>query len=205
MNHASPLHSLGTFVPNLEKLCLVIKISDNDKASLQHFERVITSILANLKKFKVLQIVAVIEDKIGTDASFCVKKIKVLTELIITKVLVNAFIWIRNNPITENKKQSLLFKFHVKSSHSTMNANCKTYHAKELRAFVDSIQSMIVNYLMTYPLGKIQFKLSWNILEHLWLASKLKLFLNGLDELFRLSVQEGGYLIEGDQDYHLNE
>ncbi len=194
------------FVPHLEKLCLVIKISDNDKAFLPNFEKIIRSILRDLAKLKVLQIVAIIEDETGSDASFCTKKINILSEL--SKVLVNAFLWVRKHSISKsNVKQQLLFKFHVKLSHLQRNANCKTNNitALKLRAFVESIQSMIINYLITYQVGKIQFKLSWNTSEHVWLARELKRFLFGLDALFRVYVKECGCLIEENKYYHLND
>eukprot|EP00483_Globobulimina_turgida_P007810 UN07825 len=110
----------------------------------------------------------------------------------------------RNNS-TRHEKQPLLFKFHVKSSHCKRNANCTTYNASELEPFCDMIQNMILNYLVTYPLGKIQFKLSWNIAEHFWMTRKLKNFITGLDGLFRLSVKEGGCLIDENNAYHFTD
>ncbi len=67
-------------------------------------------------------------------------------------------------------------------------------NVSQLELFAVNVQSMIVNHLMTYPLGKIQFKLSWNNDSHTYLSTKLRSCIEGLNEFMRVNISDRGTL-----------
>eukprot|EP01083_Nonionella_stella_P133795 406810_1 len=58
--------------------------------------------------------------------------------------------------------------------------------------FANTIQNLLLNYLIAYPLGKIQIKLSWN--AHSWRHHLLvyKSYLQALGRMLRIDIKEGG-------------
>eukprot|EP01083_Nonionella_stella_P068931 183362_1 len=193
----SPLRSLHTLIPKLEKLCLVIQIQENDDQNVQNLKKTLQTILIKQTKLKTLQIVMVmdeIEDEDDeTDGTFCSKRIAVVTELMKCMVTLLQFIRIQYN-ITPSK-QPLLFRVHVKSCHHAGHPKCNLYgYMPVLRAFFAEVHNMIANYLITYPLGKIQFKISVNADYH-QMRTAFKTHMKGLDVLFRVFFKKHGKIL----------
>ncbi len=78
-------------------------------------------------------------------------------------------------------------------------------HNTENRQFVNTIQNMTMNYLLTFALGKIEFKLAWNAYH--WIPTDMKYVLKGLNQLFNVNVKEAGSLthLHDDESYCYNE
>eukprot|EP00483_Globobulimina_turgida_P002078 UN02080 len=186
-----PLTKLNHFVPNLNKLCLVVNISENAANYLVDLGKIIKSILRTQIKLKLFQIVVIM----GSDCN-CAKIITFLTEF--SEKLIKSFNSFRNYS-DEQKKRPLLFKYHIKSCHYGTGglpecSKSKALHTAGLERFAVNMQSLITNYLMAYPVGKIQFRFTWNVANHCKIMYKLQYCLDGLNELFRVVIKEGGTL-----------
>eukprot|EP01083_Nonionella_stella_P004932 14412_1 len=179
---------------NLEKLCLVVHVSSKDKIHTAWFKREVASILQSQIMLRVFQIVAVMAEDEDEDPSksFCRKRLNVLTEFV--KHMIQSLNDTRNQHADDTgySKQSLLFRFHIKSCHRIATSDCQCTDVKVLDEFANTMQHFLVNYLITYPFGKIQVKLSWNADYHSLIGDKMKSHVRGLHGLFRVSVKEGG-------------
>ena len=72
-----------------------------------------------------------------------------------------------------------------------------------LDSFARNVQDMIFNYLITYCVGKIQFKFSWNAANHWRMEQKLSHYLKGLNNLFNVDMKTGGSLKHlSDEQFH---
>eukprot|EP01084_Bolivina_argentea_P247767 414497_1 len=186
----SPLLSLKKRFPKLRKLCLVVNITESDDASeiVENFEQLMTSVLKANKKLTLFQIVTVITSE------FCIKTMNIVGEL--CKKLVNSFNSILNdwNYSRSYSKQPLLFKFHIKLCHSTFLPECTGLDGVSSELFANLIQNMITKFLIVYPFGKTQLKLSYDAQNHYYILRKLGYCLKGLDGLFKVNIKEGGSL-----------
>eukprot|EP01083_Nonionella_stella_P123677 372811_1 len=194
----SPLGCLSSFSTELEKLCLVIYISPTDSKNMNTLGLTIASILQKQTKLKLFQIVIIMDETQGiherTDPQFCTKRIAVLNELL--KKLAKSF-----NALHCKSRvncRPLVFRIHVKSCHKTRKSQCKTDTNESMDVFANTIQNVLLNYLMTYRLGKIQIKLSWNTYGwgHSLLAYESRSYLQALTRLFRIEIEEGGSVEE---------
>eukprot|EP01083_Nonionella_stella_P206232 750282_1 len=193
----SLLCALGV-VLKLEKLCLVIKISDDDHGNIQSFKTRLQDILIDQRRLKLLQIVMIMDDKCDenddeNDPEFCTKRLKIVTETM--NQCVKVLDHIRVDGWMNVSKQPLLFRFHVKSSHY-MDRKCTIGYSRN--EFAASVKNMIINYLITYPIGKIQFKFTWNAKQH-DLGYVLRTNMDGLDVLFQISLQKSGNIFSLDE------
>eukprot|EP01083_Nonionella_stella_P134434 409037_1 len=194
--------------PKLEKLCLVIDINTSDgdadrTSAATLFKRVLTEIF-DTYELKVLQIVAVLKAGGDEDTSFCEKRIRILNTFI------QQFITLFHSLATNSSatRRGLVFKLHVKTCHMETSPQCvlPLKAGSCLETFANGIQSMIFNYLSSCPLGKIQFKWSYNAYNH-YLQYNLKPFMNGLRVIFNVNTKEGGTLTpkngyyDSDKDY----
>eukprot|EP01083_Nonionella_stella_P206236 750297_1 len=182
----SPLYSnsLNTWLPKLERLCLVIEISHNDHPNIQKFKPIFKQILRNQIRLKVFQIVTLIDCGYDNDPAFCAKRLKIVTEMIneCTKVLH----LLRIETYTNYSKRPLLFRVHVKSCHSE-EAKC-VIPTNAQRSFIQALEIMIVKYLMLYPIGKIQCRFTCNERNHN-LGWILQNNMKGLDALLKVCVK----------------
>eukprot|EP01083_Nonionella_stella_P234100 824225_1 len=180
----SSLRCLGTFLPKLQKLCLVTYIP-KDVLSMEAFAESISEILSVQTQLKVCQIVVIMDEKTetteDTDADFCTKGIVIVNQMM--KELVKSF------NATARSKRSLMFRLHIKSCHYNREPRCRIVQNRE---FATTIQTMLLNYLVAYPLGTIQVKLSWNadVSPHDLLRDHS--YVEGLKYLFRIDIMEGG-------------
>eukprot|EP01083_Nonionella_stella_P134435 409038_1 len=203
---ARPLTKL---YPNLEKLCLVIDINpsdgDADRATdATLFMRWITHLL-DTYELKVLQIVALLQTKpVNDDVSFCQKRIRILN------TFVQKFVTLFHSLGKHTTVRGLIFKLHVKSCHVEPNDSCTMSAFKSgdcLETFANGIQSMVFNYLSSCPLGKIQFKWSWNTHNHNEVQNKLEPCVSGLRAMFHVNTKSGGTFLhkngyyDSDKDY----
>eukprot|EP01083_Nonionella_stella_P046055 123325_1 len=183
----SSLRCLGTFLPKLQKLCLVTYIPNNCVLNMGAgaFAESISRILSVQTQLKVCQIVIIIDEKTDTtedtDADFCTKGIVIVNQMM--KELVKSF------NATARSKRSLMFRLHIKSCHHNREPRCRIVQNRE---FATTIQTMLLNYLVAYPLGTIQVKLSWNadVSPHDLLRDHS--YVEGLKYLFRIDIMEGG-------------
>eukprot|EP01083_Nonionella_stella_P303226 1048807_1 len=199
-NSGSPLHSLSRFGTQLEKLCVVLYISSTDSKNMSTFGEIIGSILRRQIKLKVFQMVTVMDETEGftdrTDAKFCSKRIVVLKGLLQKLVLSlnalqNSGTW-SNLPVAS---RPLIFRFHIKSCHLNKQSTCYpngVENRTDRETFASAIQTVLLTYLMTYPLGKIQVKLSWNTdrWDHHLLSHRS--YLKSLSQMVRIDIKEGG-------------
>eukprot|EP01083_Nonionella_stella_P218695 784002_1 len=200
---------LTKLYPNLEKLCLVIDINpsdgDADRASdATLFMRWITHLL-DTYELKVLQIVALLQTKpVNDDVSFCQKRIRILN------TFVQKFVTLFHSLGKHTTVRGLIFKLHVKSCHVEPNDSCTMSAFKSgdcLETFANGIQSMVFNYLSSCPLGKIQFKWSWNTHNHNEVQNKLEPCVSGLRAMFHVNTKSGGTFLhkngyyDSDKDY----
>eukprot|EP01083_Nonionella_stella_P052269 138746_1 len=196
----SPLGCLSVFPTALEKLCLVIYISPTDSKNMNTLGQTIASILRKQTKLKVFQIVIIMDEIQGapeqTDPRFCTKRIAVLNHLL--KQFAKSFNALHRNSSANSRP--LVFRIHVKSCHKTRKPQCKIESGSDMDLFATTIQHLLLNYLMTYSLGKIQIKLSWNTCTfgggHLLLAYDARSYLQALTRLFRIEIEEGGSVEE---------
>eukprot|EP01083_Nonionella_stella_P311597 1111553_1 len=186
-DRTSPLYSLHTWLPKLERLCLVIKISDNDHLNTQKFKPILEKILRNQFRLKVFQIVTLIDCAYDNDPAFCAKRLKIVTEMIneCTKVLH----LLRIETYTNYSKRPLLFRLHVKSCHYT-ETEC-VIATNTQRPFIQALENMIVKYLMLYPIGKIQCRFTCNAEDH-DLGWELQRNMKGLDTFLKVCVKRSG-------------
>eukprot|EP01083_Nonionella_stella_P173065 595841_1 len=186
----SPLYSnsLNTWLPKLERLCLVIEISHNDHPNIQTFKLIFEKILRSQIRLKVFQIVTLIDCGYdNTDPAFCAKRLKIVTEMIneCTKVLH----LLRIETYTNYSKRPLLFRLHVKSCHYT-ETEC-VIATNTQRPFIQALENMIVKYLMLYPIGKIQCRFTCNAEDH-DLGWELQRNMKGLDTFLKVCVKRSG-------------
>ena len=203
--NSSRLYSIPSLMPKLEKLCLVFIVPDQDAShryyNLDTIEQLIDAIILSQVSLKVLQIVAWIdaEDRNEQESKYCVNKMGVVAKF--AKRLNNIFIDIRNPKSyrysSKAKTQPLLFKFEMKSTHPDIEkgggGQCDTRQYEvhsEMQDFADAIQSLTMNYLMTYPLGKMQFRMRWNVQNHRNLTQRLADCVRGMNEFCNVSVKE---------------
>eukprot|EP01083_Nonionella_stella_P052268 138742_1 len=193
----SPLHYLSTFKTELEKLCVVMHISDIDASNMATWGQRIASIIHKQTKLKVFQVVIIMdetEDETDeTDLHFCTKRIVILNKLL--KQLVKSLNALERSG--DENSQPLVFQLHVKSCHNARKPRCRTDRSatlSDMEIFSNVLQTLLVNYLMAYPFGKIQVKLSWNthaqytshdLLRHRSYFEKLK-------RMIRIDIKEGG-------------
>eukprot|EP01083_Nonionella_stella_P206235 750295_1 len=180
----SPLYSLHTWLPKLERLCLVVKISANDHLNIRKFKPVFGKILRDQIRLKVFQIVTLIDCGYDNDPAFCAKRLKIVTEMIneCTKVLH----LLRIETYTNYSKRPLLFRLHVKSCHYT-ETEC-VIATNTQRPFIQALENMIVKYLMLYPIGKIQCRFTCNAEDH-DLGWELQRNMKGLDTFLKVCVK----------------
>eukprot|EP01084_Bolivina_argentea_P180527 311901_1 len=121
--------TLPRLLPKLEKLCLVINITDSFNV---RFAIQLKLFLQSVTQLKLLQIVVVGLDTQNTDPEFCCKKLNMLTKFIVK--LVAALIDIRNdsNYLQLQHNKPVLFKFYVKLCHSISNTQCHINFNSEL-------------------------------------------------------------------------
>eukprot|EP01083_Nonionella_stella_P299656 1018916_1 len=116
----SSLRCLGTFLPKLQKLCLVTYIP-KDVLSMEAFAESISEILSVQTQLKVCQIVVIMDEKTerteDTDADFCTKGIVIVNHMM--KELVKSF------NATARSKRSLMFRLHIKSCHYNREPRCR--------------------------------------------------------------------------------
>eukprot|EP01083_Nonionella_stella_P241770 843979_1 len=108
-DRTSPLLALNRWAPKLEKICLVIEISDNDHLNIvSTFTPILQKILRNQTRLKLFQIVTVIKAlSINSE-----KRLKIVTEMI--NECSNVLDCLRVETYTGNSKRPLLLRFHVK-------------------------------------------------------------------------------------------
>eukprot|EP01083_Nonionella_stella_P068932 183363_1 len=195
--------------PKLEKLCLVIDINTSDgdadrTSAATLFKRVLTEIF-DTYELKVLQIVAVLKAGGDEDTSFCEKRIRILNTFI------QQFITLFHSLATNSSatRRGLVFKLHVKTCHMETSPQCvlPLKAGSCLETFANGIQSMVFNYLSSCPLGKIQFKWSWNTHNHNEVQNKLEPCVSGLRAMFHVNTKSGGTFLhkngyyDSDKDY----
>merc|ERR1712228_51237 len=181
----------------LKKLCLVINISDIGKTLVSEIEGIFASILMRLSHLKLFQIVFSMEttdnDK---NKHFCVERMKIINQ--ISRKMVDVIINLRTGYFTAScNKKPLLFRFHVKSCHKKKISACVMKYndvlsSHQTKQFAQTINQFIINYLVTYPLGKIQFKWTYNAENHSMVNEQLTRCMNGLNGLFRVSTKKAG-------------
>eukprot|EP01083_Nonionella_stella_P047963 128456_1 len=197
----SPLNCLQqTSLPKLRKLCIVV--SGDSGSPSNSFAQAITSVLQKQGKLRVFQLVIVMnepESKVeDTDDRFCERKIAVLNRFL--KELLKLWSIARNNidPDDEYYSQPLEFRLHLKACHRNRQPRCRLddvpRHSSHSEQFGNTIQKLFVNYLMTYPSGKIQFKFSWNANtdKHDLYESIHDRYIRGLDRVFRFDIKYEG-------------
>eukprot|EP01083_Nonionella_stella_P046056 123329_1 len=187
----STLPCLNTFLPKLQKVCLVQSISrsrSHPNTFATAFAETVSTILRVQTQLKVCQIVLIMDEatqeREDTSVDFCANRIVVINRLMIE--LIKSF----NRTI--RSKRSLLFRLHVKSCHHNRRPLCTIEQDQEEHQFAITVQNLLLNYLVTYPLGKIQIKMSWNahVLSHELLENHS--YIRGLEYLFRIDIKEGG-------------
>jgi len=157
-------YRLKTFahLAHLKKLCLVIDVSSLNDA----FCGIIKQIICN-SKLQLFQIVILVnhEDDDDDDAQKCEKDMKTVELFIseLSKTLQS--ITPRSSP------HALVFKLHIKICHENHMIDCtlEDYDDDDcdeqiqfLKTIGNSMQSLFVNYLATFPVGHMQIKLSWD-------------------------------------------
>merc|ERR1712113_770438 len=94
----------------------------------------------------------------------------------------------------EIAKKQLLFRIHIKSVHLASKTRCKfsRYH-RDIKAATNvssTLNQLFFNYMITYPLGKIQLKWTYNACHHNALDTELNMCLKGMDAMFRIAKKE---------------
>eukprot|EP01083_Nonionella_stella_P074695 202704_1 len=205
-NNASPLDCLaGTMsLPKLEKLCLVIPISENDEEHVSTFEKIVALILRSQIKLRVFQIVALIIDNAEEEEQpdFCSKRLVSLT--VFLKQLTHSLCHTRILPKYPkvHSKQSLTFRIHIKTCHNKPDTTCRFAGVDGGSAFADTLQHLLLNYLITYPFGKIQVKMSWNAKYSHSMGYKMKPYVKGLNGFnLRIKTRQGGNSSKPDREH----
>eukprot|EP01083_Nonionella_stella_P067779 179506_1 len=206
------LSCLRTFLPRLQKLCVVIYLPESDSPdNISILGETISTILRMQTKLKVFQMVAIMDEEECstdlTDDTFCAKRIVILTGLL--KSLIQSLNVLKRCCVVASR--SLVFRLHIKSCHNNRQPQCLGTLGHKSKsddgAFVNTIQDMILNYLMTYPLGKIQIKSSWNVFLYCGYGHSLDLLkesdIRGLSRLVnKIDIKKGGNT-EKDKKRHL--
>merc|ERR1712228_437503 len=207
-NTTLTLQNIHSLVPNLKKLCLVIRISGNEETELKKFREVVRSILIltrcnDLIFFQILFLIEANNYEQNKEDNFCMDRINISTQMI--KLLTKSLVYIRSN----FKNRNLLFKIHLKMCHSKATVKCSisAYESgAEIQNFADAINQLLLRYLLTVPLGKIQFKLTYDAENHNGFEGMeyclicLDKYMKGLDDLFRVARKKGGCLNVEDKD-----
>lgn len=183
------VNKLVTF-QDLTKLCLVIDVSeDNISEQIDGFEQLMRVILFKQKRLTLLQIVFLLDSGGGRDSTpdFCAARIRVLNKFIngLSSILFDIY-----SPFDPDSP--LLLKIHVKSSHYQAKSKCTLTYMKDMgpvEKLSENINQLIMNYLVTYPLGKIQFKWTCNSANHRYVRSELESRLKRLHGIFRIAVK----------------
>eukprot|EP01083_Nonionella_stella_P071894 193422_1 len=183
-----PLRCLHHLLPKLKHLCVVISISENDYHIPSTFEGVIADILRVQSRLRVFQMVVIMDesewDKDQTCSTFCEERIAILNEFL--RKLVMSLNALQHDGHVHN--QALELRLHVKSLHGSRDPRCDV---SDMAIFANTIQNLILNYLMSYPLGNIQVKLSWNVYVAHNLLSHAS-YLKALAQMIRVEIKEGG-------------
>ena len=119
------LPNLYTLVPNLEKLCLVIDVSDPKKVSISAFEAIFRNILIYLFKLKLFQIVFLMQTGFDDkDSRFCIERMKIIHQF--CKIMTEVIVHLRSVSFCRLRSiQPLLFRLHVKSYHIGRDRKCR--------------------------------------------------------------------------------
>ena len=152
----------------------------------------------------LLQTVFLLDDSNEGDCStqFCKKRIDILSQFL--EELTIRLVDIRGRHVAN---QQLLFKIHIKSTHSQREYSCNFNdpNAKDtLLRFSLCVNQVILNYLVAYPLGKIQFKWSCNAAEHFIMERCLKKCMKGLDGIFRVAVKAEENVVDLNRFYAIS-
>merc|ERR1712190_528883 len=112
------------------------------------------------------------------------------------KRLASTMIELRSSDFQQ--KHPLLFRVHIKSIHKKKDSKCNimTWRGeclKILSAFSESFNNLVLNYLVTYPLGKIQFKWTDDARGHDHLQQELDRCMRGLEEMFGIVTRKAIY------------
>merc|ERR1740123_1746406 len=129
---------------------------------------------------------------------YCIDKIRIMN--VMGKQLAKTLQSIKEYRLySQIASRPLLFKIHVKSCHLETKHKCSmTLPSNQQIAneFVSALTYLVSEYLMTFPLGKIQFKWTSNLERHTIIESKLVDCVRGLQK----SV--GNYLRVDMTDYY---
>merc|ERR1711920_1150822 len=98
-------------------------------------------------------------------------------------------------------KKKMLFRVHIKSCHTLEKPKCQFTSGDTGTIVASALNQLIMNYLVTYPLGKIQLKWTYNVEAHyFYLESTLRICFKGIDGLFRIAVREKSIFHVNDKD-----
>eukprot|EP01083_Nonionella_stella_P058700 153718_1 len=192
------LRNLRDWTPNVQKICLVFDVDHEKKDYLLKYVPMIQNILKFAGNLRLFCIVTKMEDELlevdnTADAEHCDKVLDILIQFGLC--LKKSFQNIMNCYRSEASSQvPLIFKFHIKSSHYYYNTKCKMKDSFRFQGLSDMVQHLIMNYLMAFPMGHIQFKMSWNIEDYNWISNALQYALKQTDILFDVDIKNGGNL-----------
>ena len=181
--------------PKLEKLCLVVEIGPNAHEQKDKFHQIIRWIFAKMsycKNLRLFQLVFSFRSAAKKEcySLHCMEKIRASCDLL--KYFVKTMPDIRNHPRYDSTRP-LLLRLHLRSHHPSKKSDCMMLRGDEsLGETAEIIQQLMMQYLITYPLGKLQFKWTYNAEKHSYLNERLKHQMKGLNGLFRVDVRKAG-------------